>query len=113
MVDEHIIELVYVGEVPADGIDHARTELVRVLGNRQEVTGWLIDTASTSNIEIAPNRSMYDVLGLWRVHGGRRFAVVTKASALKMVGSALRFAKVVPVQIFESRDAALAYLRQK
>jgi hypothetical protein len=111
MLDEHNVELVYVGDAPASAVEVLHADLMRVLKGRQNVTGWLVDAVQAGAVSWAPTNTMYDVLKLWRAHGGRRFAVATNVGALKMMGSALRFAKVVPIQIFSSRAQAIAYLQ--
>ena len=51
------------------------------------------------------------IFDAFKKNGGRRMAVVLTGSAFRMMGSTFAFAFRLPMKTFETRDAALVYLR--
>ncbi|NUP12830.1 MAG: hypothetical protein HOW73_42875 [Polyangiaceae bacterium] len=111
MLEPTIVELVYRGDVPADAIKQVSHELKALLRGRKNVTGWLVDAMEMKQMTLAPSDAMLEVFELWKGHGGKRFAMATQLAMAKMLGTALRFSKVIPLEICGSRAAAIAYLK--
>lgn len=110
-MEDGILSVRYTGYVSAALVERVYADAKRVLDGRTDITGWLIDTTAAKTFAFAPSAAIQRVFELWRAHGGRKFAVVAVADFLRMMGTALRFAKVGPVQIFGDQASALHFLR--
>lgn len=107
LIEDNIIETVYAGYISVPMAREVDTALRKLLARSPDAS-WLIDASDATGVAPVPGESR---TAMFELFPSRRYALVVRSTALRMMAATFAFAFGVPMKTFERRSEALDYLR--
>ena len=109
-IEGSIVETVYTGYCSA-ALVQAVLEITPMVLESAKGTRWLLDMSGTTGVEVGARVPGLEILRKFREGGGTEFAVVIAHPPLRMLFTAVAFAALLPVKVFDTTADALRFLR--
>jgi hypothetical protein len=104
------METCFRGEVSGDIARMAEEEFFGLLAQDEKVVAWLVDTSGVTGFTTNIGPAGTHFVKRFKAQGGKFMIVVIKNAAVRMMAQSIALASSIKMEIFDSRELALAHL---